>query len=429
MHSAIAALWVAVGLGLSPASPESRALAEKLDPVIDRAIAQERVVGTVVVVAVDGKVVYRRAAGLSDREARTPMKEDAVFRLASMTKPLVSVATLALVDQGKLSLEDPVTKWLPTFRPRLADGREPVITVRHLLTHTSGLKYGFNETTAEGPYQRAGVSDGLDDPPGLTLEENLRRIASVPLVSEPGAAFTYSVSTDVLGAVIASAAGAPLPEVVSRYVTGPLALKDTAFTVKDVSRLATPYADGKPRPVRMGETEAVPLWGGVVRFSPGRALNPQAFPSGGAGMVGTADDYVKFLEAVRQGGAPVLTAKTTRALVEDGFAAKKLQSSGPGWGWGLGSSVVVDPTLAKTPQSVGTLQWGGAYGHNWFVDPKRRLTVVALTNTAFEGMSGAYTLEVRDAIYAGLGKAPQGKSPAAKTRARGTERGVAQPRP
>ncbi|MCP3099734.1 beta-lactamase family protein [Myxococcus sp. K15C18031901] len=430
MHSAIVALLVAAGVGSTPvASSPPPTLPEKLDPVIDRALAQERIVGTVVVVVQDGKVVYRRAAGRSDREEAKPMREDAVFRLASMTKPLVSVAALALVDQGTLSLEDPVTKWLPDFRPRLADGREPVITVRHLLTHTSGLTYGFKETTVDGPYRRAGVSDGMDATPGLTLEENLRRIASVPLSNEPGTAFNYSVSTDVLGAVVAKAGGASLPEVVSRLVTGPLGLRDTGFTVGDVSRLATPYADGKPRPVRMGEAQEVPLWGGVVHFAPGRALDPTAFPSGGAGMVGTAEDYVKLLETVRLGGAPVLKAATTRQLVEDGFAAKKLQGSAPGWGWGLGSSVLVDPVKARTPQSVGTLQWGGAYGHNWFVDPKQRLTVVALTNTAFEGMSGAFVTEVRDAIYAGLGKAPSVKAPATKARAKGTERGVAQPRP
>src|SRR5690242_9833095 len=155
---------VTLGLLLSGlAAAEERAVSARLDAVIEQALADKRVVGTVVLVARDGKVIYHRAAGEADREAHTPLREDAVFRLASMSKPLVSAAALALVDQGKLGLEDPVTRWLPDFRPRLADGREAVITVRQLLTHTAGLSYGFFEPE-DGPYHRAGVSDGLDAP-------------------------------------------------------------------------------------------------------------------------------------------------------------------------------------------------------------------------------------------------------------------------
>ncbi|WP_342376895.1 serine hydrolase [Myxococcus stipitatus] len=414
MHSAIAALVAAASLSAAPAAParppsppqptqatahpDARAITAKMDAVIDKALQEQRIVGTVVVVVKDGQVVYRRAAGYSDREAHTPMREDALFRLASMTKPLVSTAALALVDQGKLSLEDPVTRYLPTFRPKLADGREPVITVRHLLTHASGLMYGFQHAPGEG-YPKAGISDGLDNPKGLTLEENLRRLASVPLAFEPGARWHYSLSTDVLGAVVSRAGGAPLPQVVEKLVTQPLKLKDTGFSVRDASRLAVPYSDGKPAPVRMGEAHGVPFGGGVVQFAPDRALNPHAFPSGGAGMVGTADDFARFLEALRQGGAPVLKKGTADQLgvVQRGPEA---QTQGPGWGWGMLSAVLVDPAPTHSPQSAGTWQWGGAYGHNWFVDVRKKLTVVALTNTAFEGMSGPFTYEVRDAAYA-----------------------------
>ncbi|WP_163864250.1 serine hydrolase domain-containing protein [Myxococcus eversor] len=420
MNSILATFLVAAGLGVSPStpvksepratvasavavSPESSALAVSLDPVIDQALADQRIVGAVVIVAKDGEVLYRRAAGFADRETKKPLREDAVFRLASMTKPLVSVAALALVDQGKLSLEDPVTKWLPTFRPKLPDGREPVITVRHLLTHTAGLMYGFNQPVP-GPYQKARVSDGLDNPPGLTLEENLRRLATVPLSSEPGEKWAYSVATDVLGAVVASAGGAPLPQVISRLVTQPLGLKDTGFRVGDVSRLATPYVDGEPVPVRMDKTHDIPFGAGVVHYTPGRALDSRAFPSGGAGMVGTASDYVKFLEALRKGGAPVLKQNTVEQLGSI-HVGPESRPQGPGWGWGLASAVLIDPVQAHSPQSAGTWQWGGAYGHNWFVDPRSGITVVALTNTALEGMSGAFPGAVRDAVYAAA-KAP-----------------------
>ncbi|MCP3059174.1 beta-lactamase family protein [Myxococcus sp. K38C18041901] len=413
MNPAIASLLVAASLGVSSAAPAApppstaasktagaSAVARNLDAVIDQALAEQRIVGTVVTVVRDGAVLYRRAAGFADREAKKPMREDGVFRLASMTKPLVSVAALALVDQGKLSLEDPVTKWLPDFRPKLSDGREPVITVKHLLTHTSGLAYGF-QPQSEAAYGKAGVSDGLDEVPGLTLEENLRRLAAVPLWFEPGQRWSYSLSTDVLGAVVSRAAGAPLPEAVAKLVTKPLGLKDTSFRASDASRLVAAYADGKPTPTRMGKTQDVPLWGGQVRFSPGRALSAEAYASGGAGMVGTAADYVKFLEALRKGGAPVLK-KTTVDTLGAVQVGPESQTQGPGWGWGLISAVLTDAEQAQGEQAQGTWQWGGAYGHTWFVDPRSGVTVVTLTNTAFEGMSGAFPGAVRDAVYAGL---------------------------
>ncbi|MDY7227159.1 serine hydrolase domain-containing protein [Hyalangium rubrum] len=406
MYSAIAAALVAVSVAQAPtpSTPppvptvisEERALAARLDGVIDQAIAEKRIVGTVILVAKDGKVVYRRAAGLADREAGRPMKENEVFRLASVSKPIVAATALVLVDQRKLTLDDPITKWLPTFRPKLPDGREPVITVRHLLTHTAGLTYGFAESE-QGPYRRAGVSDGLDASE-VSLDENLRRIASVPLSSEPGKRWGYSVATDVLGAVVAKAGGASLPQVVERVLTGPLGMKDTGFSVKDAKRLATPYADGKPEPVRMGKEQVVLFNGAGVRFAPGRALNPRAFPSGGAGMVGTAGDFLKFLETLRAGGAPVLAASTAEQL-GSAQVGPEAATQGPGWGFSFVGAVLVDPAKTGSPQSVGTWQWGGAYGHNWFVDPQRRLTVVALTNTAFEGMSGAFTSSVRNAVY------------------------------
>ncbi|MBM7118401.1 serine hydrolase domain-containing protein [Archangium primigenium] len=396
-HTLIPTLGL-LGLLLSGgAHAEERPLQARLDQVIDQALADKRLVGTVVLVAQDGKLVYHRAAGLADREAQTPMREDALFRLASMSKPLVSAAAMALVDQGKLSLDAPITRWLPTFQPTLPDGQPAVITVRQLLTHTAGLSYGFLQP-ADGPYLKAQVSDGMDAPE-LGLEENLRRIASVPLSFAPGSRWQYSVAIDVLGAVVAQAAGAPLPKAVERLVTKPLRMPDTGFSVRAKARLATPYTDGKPEPVRMGELQVVPVAanGAAVRFVPGRAFDARAFPSGGAGMVGTAGDFLKFLEAIRKGGAPVVKPATAAQMMANQVGP--LETQGPGWGFGFGGAVLGDPARAKSVQSAGTWQWGGAYGHSWFVDPERRLTVVALTNTSFEGMSGAFPAALIQALY------------------------------
>jgi CubicO group peptidase (beta-lactamase class C family) len=355
------------------------ALGKRVDAAIDKAIAEQRLVGVVALIARDGKVVYARAAGLADREANVPVREDTVFRLASMTKPIVSVAALALIDRGKLSLDDPVTKWLPDFRPRLADGREPVITVRHLITHTSGLTYKFLEA-ADGPYHKAEVSDGLAEP-GLSAAVNLRRLASVPLLYEPGTKWNYGLSIDVLGEVVARAGGRTLPEVVEQLVTGPLAMSDTSFTVTDRARVAWPYAQGKP-PVRMTEPYDISMEGMTVRFSPARIFDAASFPSGGAGLAGTAHDYLRFVEALRSDGAQILEATTARALRDNQIGDRDGSFLGPGGRFGFGVGVIVDPAAAKTLRGRGAFGWGGIYGTGFWVDPQARLSVVILTNVA-----------------------------------------------
>lgn len=376
-----------------PAS-EARATA-RLDAAIDSALEERRIVGAVVLVSRDGRVVYRRAAGFSDREAGRTARVDDIFRLASVTKPIVAATALALVERGRFALETPVDSILPDFRPRLADGRAPRITIRHLLTHTSGLGYRFAQAD-DGPYAQAGVSDGLDQP-GMSLAENLRRIASAPLATEPGTHWAYSVAIDVLGAVIEKACDAPLGDVVAELVTRPLDMRDTGFTVADRSRLAAAYADGVPEPVRMGEHHIVPFQGMNISFAPDRIFDPASFPSGGGGMAGTAGDVLAFLEAIRTGGGPILRPATVEAAMHNQIG--DLPILVPGRGWGLLASVLKDPVAADTPQSPGTLQWGGVYGHSWFIDPTERLTVVALTNTAIEGMAGLFPIAIRDALY------------------------------
>jgi CubicO group peptidase (beta-lactamase class C family) len=368
----------------------------RIDSVIEQAIAEKRIVGTVVLVSLDGKLVYRRAAGFADRESRRPMQVDTVFRLSSVSKPIVSAAALALVDQGKLSLDDPVTKWLPEFRPKLANGTAPAITVRQLLTHTSGLGYKFAEKPGS-PYYQAGISDGFDEL-RISLDENVRRLATVPLFNRPGEAWRYSVSIDVLGAVMEKAAGKPLPQVVAELITQPLGMRDTAFWAKEPARLAVPYHDAKPEPAPMSDPYSMPYGEGTrMTYSPSRALDSKAFPSGGAGMVGTAPDVLRLLEAIRTGGKPILKASTAASMMHNQIGS--MTGPGPGMGFGFGGAIVVDPAAAHTPQSAGTWQWGGVYGHTWDVDSARKLTVVAFTNTAPEGLWGKFTTDLRDAVY------------------------------
>ncbi|WP_295464316.1 serine hydrolase domain-containing protein [uncultured Pseudomonas sp.] len=395
----MSSLLLASALGLSLSAPlalaEEAALAARLDPILERAIAQQRIVGTVVMVARHGRVVYHRAAGFADRETQRPMREDELFRFASLTKPVVAVTALRLVDQGRLDLQAPVTRYLPYFTTRLTDGTPAVPTLAQLLSHTSGLHYGFGEDP-DGPYHRAGVSDGLDGAT-LTLEDNLRRLAGVPLDFPPGSAWRYSLGLDVVGGVLQAASGETLPEVVQHEVAAPLGLRSLSFHVEDATRLATAYRDGYPRPEPMSEPYLLPLPKGGILYSPARALSTAAFASGGGGMQGSAGDYLAFLEAVRQG--KLLSPASQRRFMEDQIPQLQREDA-PGWGFSLGAAVLRDARAAKTPQSPGTLQWGGVYGNAWFIDPVRELSVVILTNTAIAGMTGPFPDAIRDALYA-----------------------------
>ncbi|MFS2180216.1 serine hydrolase domain-containing protein [Rhizobium pisi] len=374
-------------------------LAAAIDAAITSALDDKRLVGTVVLVARDGEIAHRRAAGFADRENGLTMREDTIFRLASITKPIVTIAAMRLLEQARIGLDDAVTRWLPDFRPRLPDGGEATIRIRHLLTHTSGLGYSFSEEDG-GPYIRAGVSDGLDQP-GLPLAENLRRIASVPLRFTPGSDWQYSVAMDVLGGVIEAETSLPLGEAVAELVTRPLGLADTAFSVRDRGRLAAAYMDASPEPAPMGENAVVMSLMGPIRFAPNRIFDSASYPSGGAGMAGTAGDVLAILETIRKGGAPLLSIETVRMMMTDQAGGHRQQYE-PGSGFGFGWSVITNPAEAGVPFPKGTLKWGGVYGHSWFIDPVNGLTVVALTNTTLEGMWGKFTVDLREAIYAAL---------------------------
>jgi CubicO group peptidase (beta-lactamase class C family) len=288
-----------------PTYSTNSALARELDQVIDVAISLNRIVGTVIMVAHRDAIVYQRAAGFADREARRLAQPDTIFRYASLTKPMVSATALALVDQGKLRLDDPVSEWIPEFRPRLSDGREPVITIRHLLTHTSGLSYAGNEDE-NGPYHEAKVSDGLDQP-GLSITENLQRLAAVPLWFEPGTRFEYSLALDVTGEVLARVGGKPLDALIAALITEPLEMSDTGFTIRDSKRLAAAYVDAVPAPSRMQDQQIVPFPPGAgVVFVPDWILRPNSYPSGGAGMAGTAGDFLWLREQVEASGGQSL---------------------------------------------------------------------------------------------------------------------------
>lgn len=377
-------------------------LTDHIKSVVQQALDEHRLVGAVVLVARDGALIHRQAAGWADPEHHRVMTLDAIFRLASVSKPIVSTAALVLVAQGKLNLNDAVERWLPEFRPLLADGLPARIAVWQLLSHTAGLGYRFFEADANGPYARAGVSDGMDRS-GITLAENLRRLASVPLLYEPGTGWGYSLATDVLGALIERVYGEPLDVAVRQLVTEPLGMADTGFVALDKQRVATAWVNDEPQPHLLEEGEIVSPYEGAVgiSYSPERIFDPQAFPSGGAGMAGTAEDFLHLLEALRQDSDAILPSDLIAEMGRDWAINHELPNA-PGFGFGLGFSVLRDRMAAASPETEGTWRWGGAYGHSWFVDRAQGLSVVAFTNTLYEGMSGRFVTDLRDAVYGAL---------------------------
>lgn len=374
----------------------------RIQDVVDQALEERRLVGAVVLVARDGETVYQQAAGLADREQNRAMSVDALFRLASVSKPIVASAAMRLVAQGRLALDGAIDDWLPEFRPLLANGQQARITPRHLLSHTAGLGYRFLEADATGAYARAGISDGMDAA-SIDLQENLRRIVSVPLLYPPGTAWGYSLASDVLGALIEQVQGCSLAQAVHQLVTEPLGMPDTSFLATDAVRMATAYVSGDPQPHRLREGEIVSPFDGAVGipYSPGRIFDASAFPSGGAGMAGTAPDFLRLLEALRTNDERLLPAEWVAEMGRDQLGGLELPNA-PGFGFGLGFSVLRDRHAAASPESNGTWRWGGAYGHSWCVDRARGLSVVAFTNTLYEGMSGRFVNDLRDAVYASL---------------------------
>lgn len=391
----ITAMNAAPSFEPAPTLPSVQRLLQQVHP--------QRLVGAVVLVREHGALRHASATGLADRESATPMQRDQLFRLASVSKPLLTTVILGLVAEGVLDLDAPVQRWLRDFRPALADGSTPAISLRQLLSHSSGLGYRFLEADAKGPYARAGVSDGMDANP-LSLADNVRRIAQAPLLFAPGSQWLYSLGVDVAGAVAEAATGESLQALFERLLAAPLGLRDTAFATHDAARLATPYVTDTPQPHRLREGEVVAPFEGTVgiEYSLARATDASRFPSAGAGLVGSADEVMAVLEALRDVQRSGLLPPALAAEM----ASPQVGEQGPpepaGWGFGLGFAVLRDAAASGTPQNVGTWRWGGAYGHSWFVDPARGLSVVALTNTLYEGMDGAFVDELRDAVYADL---------------------------
>jgi CubicO group peptidase (beta-lactamase class C family) len=366
---------------------------ERVDAAIDAALGK-RIVGCVVLVNKDGKEIYARSAGLADREANRTLERNAIWRLASVTKPIVATAALRMMEDGLLNLDDPVSKYLPYFTPPSPDGVVRPITLRQLFGHTSGLSY---DTTPKD------VAPGMSGPI-ISLEENLRRLAKVPLLFAPGTGWAYGTSIDVLGGVIAAINGSTLEAVVKKYVAEPLRMVDWGFTPTDAGRVTANYANGNPPtaplvpPARITEDNHQ-----GTGWEIGRIFRADAPQSGGGGSCGTADDVMNMLE-VYNGSSSFLKPATVAEALKNQIGSLPRRETDAGKRFTLIGAIIDDPAAARSPCPVGTLDWGGAWGHNWIIDPVNRLTVLVCSNTAPEGCNGPFREDIRDAVYAGPAK-------------------------
>ena len=365
-------------------------LQSRVDAAIDAALGS-RIVGCVVLVNQNGKEVYARAAGLADREANRKIERNAIFRLASITKPIVATAALKMMEAGLLGLDDPVSKYLPYFTPASPDGVVRPITIRQLLSHSSGLSY---ETTP------ADVSPGMSGP-FISLEENLRRLAKAPLVFAPGTGWAYGTSIDVVGGVLAAINGSTLEAAVNKYAAGPLGMVDWRFTPTDATRVTANYYNGElPTPSIVPPARITSDNRQGTTFDVDRIFRADAPQSGGGGSCGTADDVMKMLEVYN--GGTFLEPSTTAEAFTNQIGTLPRRETDAGKRFTILGAIIDDPKAARSPCPVGTLDWGGAWGHNWIIDRTNKLSIAVLTNVAPEGCNGPFREDIRDAVYASL---------------------------
>ncbi|MFC4166323.1 serine hydrolase domain-containing protein [Teichococcus aestuarii] len=346
---------------------------------MERAFADEAergsFAGCVALVAREGEIIHHEAYGHQDAARTTPMPRDAIFLQASMTKPMTSAAAMMLVEEGRMKLSDPITRWMPELAnlkvERRRDGQPPEevalerpITVQDLLRHTSGFAYS-NAVPSErirDAYREQNIEAGRE---AITGDEMLRRLGGIPLAFQPGTMFFYSISTDVLGLLIERVAGQRLDRLLQERLIGPLGMRDTAWFVEPGKR-------GRLAESPTTDPQTEPMWRAyrILEDDAGRS-----YLKGGAGLVSTAADYFRFAQMIANGGhfegrrylaAPVVNYMLSNHI--QGMGGSPTASTGPGYGFGLGFAVRLQDGLGVAPGSRGDAMWAGAWGTSFTID-------------------------------------------------------------
>jgi CubicO group peptidase (beta-lactamase class C family) len=371
---------------MSPAPALAPDRVARIDHLLNQYVDQGRIAGAVALVLRDGKPGYERAVGWSDKEAGRRMTANTLFRIASQTKALTSTAVLALVEEGKIGLTEPVGNFIPTFKKTSVAVKEDsgvttvparrAITIQDLLTHTAGISYGTEPHIAAlyaakglGPAAGNGWYTADKDEP---ICDTMERLGTLPFFAQPGTAFVYGYNTDILGCVVEKASGMPLDQFIRTRITEPLGLKDTRFFIPPAERdrLAAVYGTGPD--------------GKIVRSPDGSKGQghyidgPRKSFAGGAGLTSTAHDYARFLEMIRNGGsldgARILAPRTVELMTTN--QSGTLHST-TGLGFGLGFETV-DRYGASGMAGVGAFGWGGAYGTTYQVDRQSHMVLVLM---------------------------------------------------
>jgi CubicO group peptidase (beta-lactamase class C family) len=353
----------------------------RIHTAMQRYVDRGAVAGVVTLVARRGRVVHLDAVGYRDAEAKAAMTDDTIFRIASMTKPITSVALMMLFEEGHFLLSDPVGKWLPEFADmRVVQAASPgervetpyatvptkrPITIKHLLTHTAGLPNLYRGWT-QPDYLKATARQR----PNETMADTLGRVAKLPLNFQPGDAWEYGPATDVVGRLVEIMSGQALDEYFRKRIFEPLGMRDTYFYLpaSKVDRLAALYRPGSDKKIQLAEAP-----GPDSRW----VKEPHVFFSGAGGLVSTASDYLRFQQMMLNGGeldgVHLLGRKSVELMTANHTGELPIWLTGPGYGFGLGHSVVRDIGATGLPASVGSFGWGGAFCTYFWVDPNEEM--------------------------------------------------------
>ena len=352
---------------------------ERLAAGMQAMVDDGKLAGVVTLLARGGKLVHAHVAGVQDVESGAPMRRDSIFRIYSMTKPITGVALMILYEEGKWRLNDPVSRYIPGFAdlkvhagdnadgsPRLEDARRGM-TMAELMSHSGGLGYGLGAANHVDRLYREQRVLNAEEP----LQAMIDKLSNLPLLAQPGSRWYYSIGVDVQGYLVEQLSGQPFPEFLQERIFDPLGMVDTAFYVPEekLERVALIYTagdDGKLEEARMGPT---------------RTSMP-AGPSGGGGLWGTADDYLRFTEMLLNGGeldgVRLLAPRTVEMMHTNHLSPEALATMRTGQGFGLDFATVHDPAAAGEPYAVGSYYWGGAAGTWFWIDPKTDLTFVGM---------------------------------------------------
>lgn len=361
---------------------------DRIDSAINAEIAAGKIPGAVALIVRDGKTVYHKSFGYADIESRTPMKNDAVFRIASMTKAVTTVGIMALYEKGLFQLNDPVAKFIPAFanpdvlvsadehgvvtetRPAVGE-----IRIIDLLTHSSGISYAFINSPLQAVYKKNGVIDGLTEK-DIRLETVMARLAEQPLLFDPGTAWAYGLNTDLLGYLIEVVSGKPLDRFFAEEIFSPLGMHDTWFYIpdSDAARLVTLYADVGGLRVSAGDESTIYL--DNPRYP---VEGARAYFSGGAGLSSTARDYARLIEMLLNdgelNGKRILSRKSVELM-----RTPRIDMDNDGHAeFGLGFEVVDNLGAAGELGSMGSYRWGGAFATSYWIDPQEDLVAVLMT--------------------------------------------------